>query len=69
MKYIKIKIILCALLVGGPLCSYAQNDILDESSIPGNDSVSVKDDMVQLIFHKENKKDILGGVSEVMWLN
>ena len=65
MKYIKIKIILCALLVGGPLCSYAQNDIPDESSIPGNDSVSVKDDMVQLIFHKENKKDILGGVSEV----
>jgi len=65
MKYIKIKIILCALLVGGPLCSFAQNDIPDGNSISDEDSIPVKDDMMQLIFHKENKKDVLGGVSEV----
>jgi|WetSurMetagenome_2_1015567.scaffolds.fasta_scaffold00855_9 TonB-linked SusC/RagA family outer membrane protein len=65
MKYIKIKIIICALLVGGPIYSFAQNDVPDNDFLLNNDTVAVKKDIVQLIFHKVNKKDLLGGVTEV----
>jgi len=65
MKHIKIKIILCAILVGGPLCSTAQNDIPNGNFTSSKDSLTTKNDMIQLIFHQVNKKDLLGGVTEV----